>query len=118
MDDAERIEITGSTLPPLNIEIRDNGGNPLLTIKPDGSVEGTIENASEAGRAFVQSLRDVHGELKSRLETLTAENERLKQFAKNAERCAHHGLKGDMLVALGDIKREARAALQPQEKVG
>ena len=50
-------------------------------------------------------------EAADRIEALTAENERLRQFAQNAERCAAHGLAGDWSIALHDIKREARAAL-------
>lgn len=42
--------------PPI-IYITANDGRPLLTIKRDGSVEGEIENASEAARLFVESCR-------------------------------------------------------------
>jgi hypothetical protein len=80
----------------------------LIARLRDGHVCSVAQNSCRNGYAITLAA--------DRLETLTAENERLKQFAKNAERCAHHGLKGDMLVALGDIKREARAALKQGEQ--
>jgi hypothetical protein len=46
-----------STPPPPTISIRANDSRPLLTIQPDGTVTGEIEDASEAARVFVESLR-------------------------------------------------------------
>jgi hypothetical protein len=46
-----------STPPPPTISIRANDNRYLLTIRPDGTVEGEIEDASEAARLFVESLR-------------------------------------------------------------
>ncbi len=43
---------------------------------------------------------------------LAAENEWWKQFARNVERAAAHGLAGDASIALNEIKREARLALE------
>lgn len=35
------------------------GGNtePLLTLRPDGTVEGRVEDAGEAARVFIEALR-------------------------------------------------------------
>lgn len=49
--------ITAGKLPPPTIEIRANDNRTLLTIKPDGTVDGEIENASEAARLFVEHIR-------------------------------------------------------------
>jgi len=46
-----------STPPPPTISIRANDSRALLTIQPDGTVTGEIEDASEAARVFVESLR-------------------------------------------------------------
>jgi len=46
-----------STPPPPTICITANDYRPLLTIHPDGTVTGEIEDASEAARLFVESLR-------------------------------------------------------------
>ena len=46
-----------STPPPPTICITANDYRPLLTIHPDGTVTGEIEDASEAARVFVESLR-------------------------------------------------------------
>ena len=46
-----------STPPPPTISITANDYRPLLTIHPDGTVTGEIEDASEAARLFVESLR-------------------------------------------------------------
>jgi RNase P/RNase MRP subunit p30 len=54
----EKYTVGPSTPPPPTITIRANDNRPLLTIKPDGTVEGEIETASEAARLFVESLRD------------------------------------------------------------
>jgi hypothetical protein len=48
-----------STPPPPTITIRENDNRPLLTIKPDGTVEGEIEDASEAARLFVEHIRNM-----------------------------------------------------------
>jgi hypothetical protein len=42
---------------PPTVCIRANDNRPLLTIKPDGTVEGEIEDASEAARLFVEHIR-------------------------------------------------------------
>jgi hypothetical protein len=42
---------------PPTICIKANDGRALLTIKPDGTVEGEIEDASEAARVFVDHIR-------------------------------------------------------------
>jgi hypothetical protein len=39
------------------IVIYSDLGHPLLTFHPNGTVEGEIENASEAARVFVEELR-------------------------------------------------------------
>jgi hypothetical protein len=44
---------------PPTITIRANDNRPLLTIKPDGTVEGEIEDASEAARLFVEHIRNM-----------------------------------------------------------
>jgi len=49
--------LTLAPTPPPTICIKANDGRALLTIKPDGTVEGEIENASEAARLFVESTR-------------------------------------------------------------
>jgi hypothetical protein len=53
----DKCTIGPSTPPPPTITIRENDNRPLLTIKPDGTVEGEIEDASEAARVFFESLR-------------------------------------------------------------
>ena len=40
-----------------NIQISGDGGRVLLTIHPNGTVEGEIEDASEAARRFVEHVR-------------------------------------------------------------
>jgi hypothetical protein len=42
---------------PITVCIRANDNRPLLTLKPDGTVEGEIEDASEAARLFVEHIR-------------------------------------------------------------
>lgn len=42
--------------PPV-IVVSAAGGKELLRIEPDGTITGEIENASEAGRVFVESIR-------------------------------------------------------------
>jgi hypothetical protein len=48
----------GQRVPPGDIVIGDN----LLAIHPDGTVDGRIENAGEAARAFVEFVRHLLGE--------------------------------------------------------
>jgi hypothetical protein len=50
-------DIVGLSTPPPTISIRANDSRPLLTIRPDGTVTGEIEDASEAARVFFESLR-------------------------------------------------------------
>lgn len=38
------------------LAVRNAGGGLLLRINPDGSVDGTVADASEAGRVFAASL--------------------------------------------------------------
>lgn len=41
-----------------SLVVHGNGTVPLLTIRPDGTVEApSLEAASEAGRVFVESVR-------------------------------------------------------------
>ena len=42
---------------PHSFIISGDGGRPLLTIHPDGTVTGEIEDASEAARVFVDYVR-------------------------------------------------------------
>lgn len=44
------------TIPPI-IQIHGTDGRVLLTIHPNGTVEGDIEDASEAARVFVEHIR-------------------------------------------------------------
>jgi hypothetical protein len=53
----DKFTIGPSTPPPPTICITANDYRPLLTIHPDGTVTGEIEDASEAARLFVESLR-------------------------------------------------------------
>jgi hypothetical protein len=43
--------------PPIILIENSDTGCPLLSIHPDGTVTGEIENASEAARVFFESLR-------------------------------------------------------------
>ena len=58
--------------------LKANDNRALLTIKPDGTVTGEIEDASEAARLFVESLR---GYLRqpTQSDALVAENKRLRE---------------------------------------
>jgi hypothetical protein len=86
-------------------------------------IEGWIVNAcfeDEKEKLFdaVCRIEALVAELKTfldaKIEALTAENEWWKQFAHNVERAAAHGLAGDASIALNEIKREARLALEKQ----
>ena len=59
---SNEMTITAGKLPPPTIEIRANDNRTLLTIKPDGTVDGEIENASEAARLFVEHIRHMIAE--------------------------------------------------------
>jgi len=69
--------LTLAPTPPPTICIKANDGRALLTIKPDGTVEGEIENASEAARLFVESTRGLIRQPDARIarEALLAELE-------------------------------------------
>lgn len=58
----------------------------LLKILPNGDIEAdNIENASEAGKVFIESMR-MHGKpLLSRIQELEEENELLKQKIQTYE---------------------------------
>lgn len=47
------------------IRISGDGDRELLAIHPDGSVEGRIEDASEAARVFVRELRGLTSQVKA-----------------------------------------------------
>lgn len=52
-------KLTITAAPPFipNIQISGEDGRALLTIRPNGTVEGDIEDASEAARRFVEHVR-------------------------------------------------------------
>ena len=58
----------------------------LLKILPNGDIEAdNLENASEAGKVFIESMR-MHGKpLLARIQELEEENESLKQKIKTYE---------------------------------
>jgi hypothetical protein len=53
----KEMTISAAKLPPPTIVIQADFGPPLLTIRPNGVVEGKIENAGEAARLFVEHIR-------------------------------------------------------------
>jgi hypothetical protein len=57
-----KLSIRPAAPPPPIISIMANDYRPLLTIHPDGTVTGEIENASEAARVFVDHIRKYIGE--------------------------------------------------------
>lgn len=74
-------------LTPLDILTVNKVGECLLKITHDGKVEGNIENASEAGNIFVDSIRinlqtysDQIKNLSNKVEFLEKENSALKKF--------------------------------------
>lgn len=84
----------------------------LLSINPDGTVTGDIEDASEAARVFVEHIRGMVAQT-TQSDALREENERLREHLisaldtlKDAEVCDDN---------CGPCN-EARAALQEQSK--
>ena len=58
----------------------------LLKILPNGDIEAdSLENASEAGRVFIESMRMEGKPLLARIQELEEENELLKQKIKTYE---------------------------------
>jgi hypothetical protein len=58
----------------------------LLKILPNGDIEAdNLENASEAGRVFIESMRMEGKPLLARIQELEEENELLKQKIKTYE---------------------------------
>jgi hypothetical protein len=64
----------------------NSGQDALITILPNGDIiADSAENASEAGRVFIESMR-MHGKpLWERIQQLEEENELLKQKIKTYE---------------------------------
>lgn len=48
-------------MPPL-FTLSDASGRVLLTITPEGAVEGTISDAGDAGRVFMRSIKNALGD--------------------------------------------------------
>lgn len=65
--------------PQFLMKLQTGEGVELLRILPNGDVEAeSLENASEAGRLFIEAMR-IHGKpLLERIQDLEAENEKLK----------------------------------------
>ncbi len=65
--------------PEFLIKFQTGEGVELLRILPNGDVEAeSLENASEAGRLFIEAMR-IHGKpLLEKIHDLEAENEKLK----------------------------------------
>jgi len=61
------------------MKLQTGEGVELLRILPNGDVEAeSLENASEAGRLFIEAMR-IHGKpLLERIHDLETENEKLK----------------------------------------
>ena len=63
--------------------IREPGKEePLLAIRNDGSVEGSIEDASEAGKVFIDSMR-LHGQ--TLLERIHSLEEGMRKISQGVE---------------------------------
>lgn len=67
------------TPPDFLMKLQTGEGVELLRIRPNGDVEAeSLENASEAGRLFIEAMR-IHGKpLLERIHDLETENEKLK----------------------------------------
>lgn len=67
------------TPPSFLMKLQTGEGIELLRILPNGDVEAeSLENASEAGRLFIEAMR-IHGKpLLERIHDLETENEKLK----------------------------------------
>ena len=75
----DKCTIGPSTPPPPTITIRENDNRPLLTIKPDGTVDGEIEDASEAARLFVEHIRNMTAQ-PTQTDTLKIARERITEW--------------------------------------
>ena len=67
--------------------LKINGGqDALITMLPNGDIiADSIENASEAGRVFIESMRIEGKPLLQKIQELEEENELLKQKIKTYE---------------------------------
>jgi len=71
-------------------ETETDENKTLLKILPNGDIEAdSLENASEAGRVFIESMRMEGKPLLARIQELEEENELLKQKIKTYE--VHQG---------------------------
>lgn len=73
--------LSGCSTPPPNIQITGDGGRVLLTIKPDGTVEGEVADASEAAQIFCERIAHILRSEQRRLGVI----EGLKMALKAAE---------------------------------
>jgi hypothetical protein len=103
-----------STPPPPTISIMANDYRPLLTIHPDGTVTGEIEDASEAARVFVEHLRGYFPQ-PTQSDALREENERLRALLARTVSLAEVYAEGTG-TNFKEAMAEARAALQEQSK--
>jgi hypothetical protein len=77
-----KLSIGASTPPPPTILIQNpDTGRHLLSIHPDGTVTGEIEDTSEAARVFVEHIRRMIAQ-PTQSEAQAAEIERLRTEAK------------------------------------
>lgn len=87
--DAPGYSLTAVT-PPNIIQIHNTDSRALLTIRPDGTVEGDVADASEAGRIFCEYVAAHFGDQRKQVEREIAEWLRMLRdasFAHHKEIC-------------------------------
>jgi hypothetical protein len=100
---------------PLNYYIRGNDNRPLLTLKADGTVEGEIEDASEAARLFVESLRGYFPQT-TQSDVLRDLLEQARDRIDEMERNCGSNYEDDYTPEEGTLLGRIDAALQEQSK--